>query len=481
MDSITLPGPSAFHNPQESLRELDSGVTARILAASSDVTLVLDRGGIIRDVAVGSADLGQTPFSEWLNRPWAETVAADSQGKVAEMLHDAGHGAAPRWRQVNHDSAAGQLPVRYLAMDTGKDGRVIAVGRDMRAAAALQHRLLQAQQSMERDYIRLRQTESRYRLLFDVSSEPVVIVDTASRKVTTANPAALAITGHAAGESALGGQPFAALIEPEDRDAALAMMGAVAKAEQSDPVRLRLAHGGRECFVSATLFRQDRGAHFLIRLVPVESSKPAQSDDHRLLDVVERMPDAFVLADGNLGILLKNAAFLDLTHHARREDVRGAPLSSFLGRPGIDFNLLVSQLREHGSVRNFQTVLRDRNGVEEEVEVSAVAVPVQGDTSFGFSIRPVARRLAAEPEAARAVPRSVEQLTELVGRVSLKEIVRESTDLIERLCIEAALTFTANNRASAAEILGLSRQSLYSKLHRHGMGNLATDGASEDD
>jgi DNA-binding NtrC family response regulator len=71
------------------------------------------------------------------------------------------------------------------------------------------------------------------------------------------------------------------------------------------------------------------------------------------------------------------------------------------------------------------------------------------------------------------VPRSVEQLTELVGRVSLKEIVRESTDLIERLCIEAALTYTSDNRASAAEILGLSRQSLYSKLHRHGLGNLS--------
>ncbi|NDC59850.1 MAG: transcriptional regulator PpsR, partial [Alphaproteobacteria bacterium] len=70
---------------------------------------------------------------------------------------------------------------------------------------------------------------------------------------------------------------------------------------------------------------------------------------------------------------------------------------------------------------------------------------------------------------------SVEQLTELVGRVSLKEIVRETTDLIERLCIEAALNITGDNRASAAEVLGLSRQSLYSKLHRYGLGNLAVD------
>jgi len=66
-------------------------------------------------------------------------------------------------------------------------------------------------------------------------------------------------------------------------------------------------------------------------------------------------------------------------------------------------------------------------------------------------------------------------MSALVGRVSLKEIVRDTTDLVERLCIEAALKLTDNNRASAAEVLGLSRQSLYSKLHRFGMGNLAPD------
>jgi DNA-binding NtrC family response regulator len=59
--------------------------------------------------------------------------------------------------------------------------------------------------------------------------------------------------------------------------------------------------------------------------------------------------------------------------------------------------------------------------------------------------------------------------------MSLKDIVRESTDLIEQLCIEAALSYTSDNRASAAEILGLSRQSLYSKLHRYGLGNLPSE------
>ncbi|MBK5943951.1 hypothetical protein CCR79_08685 [Halorhodospira halophila] len=37
------------------------------------------------------------------------------------------------------------------------------------------------------------------------------------------------------------------------------------------------------------------------------------------------------------------------------------------------------------------------------------------------------------------------------------------------MCIETALNITHDNRASAAELLGLSRQSLYSKLRRHGL------------
>ncbi len=54
----------------------------------------------------------------------------------------------------------------------------------------------------------------------------------------------------------------------------------------------------------------------------------------------------------------------------------------------------------------------------------------------------------------------------------MKELVREATEVIERLSIEAALELTNDNRASAAEMLGLSRQSLYVKLRRYGLGDL---------
>ena len=69
------------------------------------------------------------------------------------------------------------------------------------------------------------------------------------------------------------------------------------------------------------------------------------------------------------------------------------------------------------------------------------------------------------------------QITQQVGRVPLKALVRQSTDVVEKLCIEAALNLTGDNRASAAELLGLSRQSLYSKLRRHNLGDIGSDDA----
>ena len=53
--------------------------------------------------------------------------------------------------------------------------------------------------------------------------------------------------------------------------------------------------------------------------------------------------------------------------------------------------------------------------------------------------------------------------------------MQETTDVIEQLCIEAALQITGDNRASAAEILGLSRQSLYVKLRRYGFADANED------
>ncbi|MEL6324449.1 MAG: helix-turn-helix domain-containing protein, partial [Pseudomonadota bacterium] len=158
-----------------------------------------------------------------------------------------------------------------------------------------------------------------------------------------------------------------------------------------------------------------------------------------------------------------------LANLAGDQEAAGATLKDFLGRSGTDLNVLSSSLRKHEVVRNFATMMRDRFGREEQVEVSAVTAPYGDSDVYAFSVRSVARRLSESPRLSRQLPNSASQFTDLVGRVPLKDIVRDSTVLIEKLCIEAALEITDNNRASAAEMLGLSRQGLYSKIKRAGL------------
>jgi transcriptional regulator PpsR len=205
----------------------------------------------------------------------------------------------------------------------------------------------------------------------------------------------------------------------------------------------------------------------------------APGQEQRLAEVIAGLPDGFVLTDPDGAVLAANRAFVDYTQLAAEEQVRGQSIDRWLGRPGVDLNALLANLRQHGTVRLFSTALRGEYGGTTDVEISAVSALRSDPPCLGFSIRNVSRRPSAEGRAGRVLPRSVEQLTELVGRVSLKELVRETTDVIERLCIEAALELSRDNRASAAEMLGLSRQSLYVKLRRYGLGDLGPEPEAE--
>ena len=466
-----------FVAPRKSLGSLDAEVAATLVAAAADVALVVDARGIIRDLAFGNEELSDEGYAEWLGQAWADTVTIESRPKIEAMLRDADTSAASRWRQVNHPSSHGvDVPVLYSVLRIDKSGRVVAVGRDLRAMAALQQRLVDAQQSMERDYARLRHAETRYRLLFQIASEAVLVVDASTQRITEANPAAAELLGE--NTKRLVGRVFPHGFDAQSTQQVQVLLAGVRAAGRGEDTRVKLEEGEREFMVSASLFRQDNSAHFLVRLTPLHvdpASTVVSKSKSQLLEVMESSPDALVVTTLDGRILTTNRAFLDLVQLATEEQVRDESLDRWLGRRGVDLNVLMANLRQHGSVRLFPTTLRGEYGSSVDVELAAVSVSSGEQPCLGFSIRGVGRRLPTETRAARELPRSVEQLTELVGRVSLKELVRETTDVIERLCIEAALELTGDNRASAAEMLGLSRQSLYVKLRRYGLGDLTSE------
>ncbi len=465
----SIEGKHSFGHAGELFDSLDADAAMKLAMVAGDVTLVLDDTGTILDTAFDPSDFPE--FENWVGTNWIETVTVESRPKVMEMLAAARRGEVQHWRQVNHPSRDGVVPVRYVVLSVNGGEHRIAFGRDLREAGKLQQRLLQVQQSLERDYLRMRQLEARYRMLFENAAEPVLIVEAGSLRIREANPAAHTLVGARAGS--LPSKKFLSLIDKGSRDAVQALIGAAQASASVSPIDIKVVKGSRDVSIAVTGFTQDRGQFLLIRLLP--AGEFAADADSLVLDLIEEMPDAFVVANAELDIVSANQAFVEMVQAASMDQLRGRHLSEIIGRPGIDLDLIEGQIDQHGAARNVSTVLRNGHDLEgEPVEISAVRSGGE-EPLLAFVIRPIGRRLRDLPPGTQDLPRSVEQLTDLVGRMSLKDIVRESTDLIERLCIEAALSYTSDNRASAAEILGLSRQSLYSKLHRYGLGNLTND------
>jgi len=460
------------------LKSVDSATALRLAAAASDLALIIDAKGIIRDLIISSQQMPiDSAGQAWLGQAWIDVATSESRPKIEEMLADAAAGTAGRWRHVNYPSSQGaDIPVYCSVVPVGSSGELVAFGRDLRNMASLQQRLVEAHQAMERDYLRMRHMETRYRLLFELASEAVLIVDANTERVLEANPAASKILGQPAKK--LLSKPLEDLLPSGSHSMLNDMLMGVRASGHPDARTVMLAKN-QEVSISASLFRQETGTMFLVRLSPmVLADYGVEISPKRslMLDVLEHAPDGFVITDPDGKILSANRAFVNMLQQSKAEQIQGRNLGDWLGRTDVDLNVLIANIEQRGAVRLFGTLLRSTNATELNVEISGVSVKTGTTSCLGFSIRDVGQRLSADRPSLRELPRSADQLVELVGRVPLQEIVAETADLIEKLCIEAALRLTRDNRASAAEMLGLSRQSLYVKLRRYGIGEVADRG-----
>lgn len=444
------------------------------ISASADIALIIDESGKVVEVVHSDETVITLNLAGWVGRTWSETVTVESKPKLTQLLDDAKSNSQQRWRQVNHPMPDGpDLPVRYIGVPMEFGGLTLVIGREMQSVSHLQQDLVKTQQAMEREYTRLRHAETKYRALFQVTTEPVLVLDAGTYRVVDANPAAIKTLDLTAGQ--LVGRYLRDWVSSEDQGPLTDLFSSVRRTgnQMSEVVRFKSIEE-YECQVNVSLFRQGSNAHLLVRIETNASEIDSESGTStgNLSEVVSRMPDGFVTTDLDGRIRHANASFLDLAQLPTPRAAEGESLGRWVGRSEYEITTLVSSLMENGTASRFLTIIRGELGTVEEIEVSAVAIPDNRSPCLGFSIRSIESRVDLAPSIS-TLPggQSPEDLSNLIGRVSLKEIVREATDVIERMTIQAALEHTGNNRALASEMLGLSRQSLYVKLHRYGIND----------
>ena len=445
--------------------------------AMPDVKLVLDPQGVIQEATMAGGFAGERP-ERWLGRPWTDTVRQADGAQLKRMLDEARSRGVSAFHQVLQRLPSGaEAPVEYTAVRLEKGNALLAIGKSLRAVTELQNRLVEAQQAMERDFWRLREVETRYRLLFDATSDAVLLLDADDLEVLELNPAATQILERMPQETGPGAvSRFYDRLPPQDREAFQGMLRQLRERGKAPGVLLRLGEDREPWLARVSLLAGTvHKAVLLVQLAPTlaQSGTPRNGEGIPTEDLLERAPDAFVVIDRQGTIRHANSAFLDMVQMGSELAVVGQPLGRWLGRPGADLTVLLANVLRLGAVRLFATTLHGELGTALEVEISASGNALSDPEHIGVFIRDVGRRLTQQGRNG-GVGQLLESLTQQIGKTSLRKLVDDTVQAVERHYIEQALKLTGGNRTAAAELLGLSRQSLYVKLNRY-----AVDGEPE--
>ena len=466
-------------SPAHVLGQLNPDEVAHIVQASADISLTLNREGVIQSIAFGNPDLRSPSLESWVGKNWLDVVTSESRPKIQALLQDANETSLSRFRQINVPSpGSADLPLLCATLKVGSTGQIIALARDLREISLLQQRLVDAQQAIERDYTRLRQLETRYRVLFEMASEAVIVLDANTFKVIEANPRAADLLGDSVKK--LSGRLLMDYLTKGDRIQVQSLLSKVAYTSTVAELNTSIL-SGQEVYLSAAPFRNENQSLILVTLK--RSGELVDRHDSNaqslVIQALEKAPDSFIVTNSAGKILTANQAFLRLIMSDKLEQILNEPLDRWLERSSVDLRVMLSNLHEKGSIKLFATSIRDSFGTLHPVEISAVSVPYP-HACLGFTIREVGSRIRSKIQPEESITRSSEELTQLVGRLPLKEIINETTDLIEQLCIKAALDLTRGNRVSASEMLGLSRQSLYIKLRKYDLSDQSKDSDIEE-
>jgi transcriptional regulator PpsR len=450
------------------LSPLASELASTIARVASDIALVIDKHGVISAVAEGQAVQAQG-CGDWVGQRWIDTVTASTRGKIQSLLDEVtNEGVVSRRREVSHPAQGGQeLPLTWAAIRLGADGPVLAVGRDLRAVAAIQQRFVEAQQDMERHFWSRRQAESRYQLLFQVAKDAVLVLDALSLKVLEANAASAVLLGHQLDQGAgpIQGRALSDSLPSSARAAVAELLSTARSSGRAGEIRVRTPAGALD--ISATPFRADQSQLILVRARREDAASADSLALSRMAEFVESTPDAVVITDSSGAVLMANPAFLRLAHQTDELALRGRALSELLLDADGGWDRVIAGVRSSGIVASAALEVGSPTGEPQTVQVTAALMTEGEQACLGFILR-----AGRQPMLHAAGDDVLAGLFDQVGQVPLADLLAEVAQRAERQLIANALLRTGGRRDAAAEALGMTSEALGLRMQRHGLSGL---------
>jgi len=296
----------------------------------------------------------------------------------------------------------------------------------------------------------------------------VLFISISEGRITELNGAAARMLGKK--RDTLQGASFAQEVKGAARGELMDKLLTATQGDSAAGVEIEASRTGEKIRVIPTLFRAAGERMLLCRLMPTEG-RALQEDEHsrNLIALCENGSDGIVMTDGTGAVTSANEAFLNLVDAADRRSLRGRQLSDFLSRGNVDQKVLMEHAARVGNMRLYTTRAVGEYGGQRPVTISATLLSDGHTPCYAFVFRDAQTSELPPAAGLTATEEDAKPLKELVGSATLKDIVAQTTDVVEKMCIETAIELTNNNRVAAADMLGLSRQSLYVKLRKYGL------------
>ena len=441
-----------------------------ILAAASDIALFVKLDGKILSILVNQSEKSLGNLSHWEGREIRDFLTSESVEKFDVITKQISAGQSVMHSvELNHqDNAIWQFPVRYSIHRLGMQNTILMLGRDLRSIAETQQQLVKAQIAIERGYEESRTSDARFRMLMASTRDAIVFLSATDGKIKEANAVAAEVIGMPLEN--LTNTDFASHFETYGQNGLISSLISASEETSNLTISGVIRNGGREVRLYPSLFRSSGRRYLLCRLETGADNVVKDEDlSKNLLSLYQSGPDAIVFTQSSGVIEAANEGFLDLINAPSLPKVKGRSLANFLTRGQIDLAVMLDNVVRSGQMRIYATELQNEFGAKLAVEVSVAKLGSTSRPLVAFVIRDANRAETLRPRPSEAKAGSDSSVSELVGSATLKEIVGETNDVIEKICIETALDMTKNNRAAAAEMLGLSRQSLYVKLRKFGL------------
>jgi len=459
-----------------------------MLSEISDIILVVDPNGlVVRAMCHQNLPFGDVVTS-WQGVRLEETLTPESREKLdaklaklpnaadqrasgadAAMLSNVGH------IELNHVSGASnqEYPVQYSLHFLEHNQGFALFGRDLSILSAIQKQLVHAHLSLEQEREQQEQLLAKQHLILESLERPAFFVDAASGDILDHNQRLAGMLN--LNTTTKNNSNINKFWTGQDGKKALLELVQAAEDQGSGHATLLAKADEQKLSAEVNIFRTAGKRTLFVKLNETDLVPGQETEDPNIHPFMDQLPEGVAFFDHDGVIKSANEAFLDLTGIGHDITKSELSLARIFTRGQVELNILLDQATKSGVVSSFSTSIRTGYGAQRDVIISIVPLSLKKKGLLGLLMRSndlsSQNTLPTLPAYQEVSEDEMQTMVNLVGNMPLKEIVAKSADVIEKVCIEAALKMTNNNRMAASELLGLSRQSLYVKLRKFGLLN----------